>query len=110
MLAIDWDSFACYGNSLAETIEIFKDEIFEKIRFLKLAADNQDYAEVSFIANHIAGTCAGVSARAESDLAKRVEKYADARSYEVHQEIILLTDNLNRLICEIDLALDRRHL
>lgn len=105
MTAIDWDSLWLYGNTLNDTVNAFKCEIFEKTRFLKLAAANEDYAEVSYIANYLAGTCAGISAKVSFELAKRVEHSANTQSHTMFHEVTLLADNLHQLISKMDLEL-----
>lgn len=102
MSTIDLGSLGFYGNSLNDKVKIFKGEIYENTRFLKLAAANNDYADVSFIANYIGGICASVSAKHECDLAKRVELSADLKSQSLHDEVALLITKLNRLMVEID--------
>ncbi|MEQ8583656.1 MAG: hypothetical protein RIC30_18665 [Marinoscillum sp.] len=79
-------------------VSAFVREMPEKLRFLTLASRHGDFAEVGFIAHHIAARCEVIAANEISATARQLEVEANSNSSNVSHSVLSLVSDMQKLM------------
>jgi HPt (histidine-containing phosphotransfer) domain-containing protein len=91
-------------------LNAFVREMPEKLRFLALASRHGDFAEVGFIAHHIAARCEVIAANEISATARQLEVEANSHSSNVSHSVRSLVNDMQKFMQQMgyDMA-DQSH-
>ena len=85
-------------------VNAFVREMPEKLRFLTLASHHGDFAEVGFIAHHIAARCEVIAANDISATARQLEIEANSHSSNVSHSVLSLVHDMQKFMPQMGYA------